>query len=77
MVIHRLDQLMLAVKEIVGEHYHLHGVGVGGTLGGVYGHDTEMASRGIPLTVPDKREQIDDSVKREEVELVDMTKRTS
>jgi hypothetical protein len=29
-VINRLDQLMLAVKEVVGEHYHIHGVG-GGT----------------------------------------------
>jgi hypothetical protein len=30
-IINRLDQLMLAVKEVVGEHYHIHGVG-GGTL---------------------------------------------
>jgi Aromatic acid exporter family member 2 len=29
-VINRLDQLMLATKEVVGEHYHIHGVG-GGT----------------------------------------------
>ena len=29
-IINRLDQLMLAVKEVVGEHYHIHGVG-GGT----------------------------------------------
>jgi hypothetical protein len=26
-IINRLDQLMLAVKEIVGEQYHIHGVG--------------------------------------------------
>ena len=26
-IINRLDQLMLAVKEVVGEHYHIHGVG--------------------------------------------------
>lgn len=25
--IDRLDQLMLATKEVVGEHYHIHGVG--------------------------------------------------
>jgi len=62
---------MLAVKEIVGEHYHLHGVGVG------YGHDVEMASRSPLVTVPDKREEVDASVKDEEVELVDMTKRTT
>ena len=28
-VINRLDQLMLAAKEVVGEHYHIHGVGCG------------------------------------------------
>ena len=28
-IINRLDQLMLAVKEVVGEHYHIHGVGSG------------------------------------------------
>lgn len=27
-IINRLDQLMLATKEVVGEHYHIHGVGV-------------------------------------------------
>ena len=26
-IINRLDQLMLAVKEVVGEHYHIHGIG--------------------------------------------------
>ena len=26
-IITRLDQLMLATKEVVGEHYHIHGVG--------------------------------------------------
>jgi hypothetical protein len=26
--IKRLDQLMVATKEVVGEHYHIHGVGV-------------------------------------------------
>jgi hypothetical protein len=26
-IINRLDQLMLATKEVVGEHYHIHGVG--------------------------------------------------
>lgn len=26
-IINRLDRLMLAVKEIVGEQYHIHGVG--------------------------------------------------
>jgi hypothetical protein len=31
-IINRLDQLMLAVKEVVGEHYHIHGVGGGTTL---------------------------------------------
>ena len=30
-VINRLDQLMLAAKEVVGEHYHIHGVGGGTT----------------------------------------------
>ena len=29
-IINRLDQLLLAAKEVVGEHYHIHGVG-GGT----------------------------------------------
>ncbi|KAF8811417.1 hypothetical protein BYT27DRAFT_7336184 [Phlegmacium glaucopus] len=29
-IVNRLDQLMLATKEVVGEHYHIHGVGVGG-----------------------------------------------
>ena len=33
-VINRLDQLMLAAKEVVGEHYHIHGVGGGGGGGG-------------------------------------------
>ena len=28
-IINRLDQLMLATKEVVGEHYHIHGVGGG------------------------------------------------
>lgn len=28
-VINRLDMLMLAVKEVVGEQYHIHGVGAG------------------------------------------------
>ena len=32
-IINRLDQLMLAAKEVVGEHYHIHGVG-GGRGGG-------------------------------------------
>ena len=27
-VINRLDRLMIAVKEVVGEQYHTHGVGV-------------------------------------------------
>lgn len=27
-IINRLDKLMLAVKEIVGEQYHIHGVGL-------------------------------------------------
>jgi hypothetical protein len=31
-IINRLDQLMLAVKEVVGEHYHIHGVGGGTAL---------------------------------------------
>ena len=26
-IINHLDQLMLAAKEVVGEHYHIHGVG--------------------------------------------------
>ena len=27
-LVNRLDRLMVAVKEVVGEHYHIHGVGV-------------------------------------------------
>lgn len=27
-LVNRLDRLMVAVKEIVGEHYYIHGVGV-------------------------------------------------
>lgn len=30
-IVTRLDRLMLAVKEIVGEQYHIHGVGLGPT----------------------------------------------
>lgn len=26
-IVKRLDQLMIATKEVVGEHYHIHGVG--------------------------------------------------
>ncbi|KAG2004212.1 hypothetical protein CC2G_002792 [Coprinopsis cinerea AmutBmut pab1-1] len=33
-IINRLDRLMLAVKEIVGEQYHLHGIGSGSGNGG-------------------------------------------
>ena len=28
-IMNRLDRLMLATKEIVGEQYHIHGVGIG------------------------------------------------
>jgi len=27
-IINRLDRLMMAVKEVVGEQYHIHGIGV-------------------------------------------------
>ena len=37
-IINHLDQLMLAAKEVVGEHYHIHGVGGrGGGRGGASG----------------------------------------
>lgn len=31
-VITRLDRLMVATKEVVGEQYHIHGVGFGPTV---------------------------------------------
>ncbi|KAF9261178.1 hypothetical protein L218DRAFT_981064 [Marasmius fiardii PR-910] len=34
-IVNRLDRLMLAVKEIVGEDYHIHGVGLSTRSGGV------------------------------------------
>jgi len=27
-IVNRLDRLMVAVKEVVGEQYHIHGIGV-------------------------------------------------
>jgi hypothetical protein len=27
-IVNRLDRLMMAVKEIVGEQYHIHGIGI-------------------------------------------------
>lgn len=27
-IVNRLDRLMMAVKEVVGEQYHIHGIGV-------------------------------------------------
>lgn len=32
-IVNRLDRLMLAVKEVVGEQYHIHGLGVNPGLG--------------------------------------------
>ena len=50
-IINRLDQLMLAVKEVVGEHYHIHGVGSGSPSNpiskeGVRGYTTQFRPPG-------------------------------
>ena len=37
-IINRLDRLMVATKEIVGEQYHIHGVGVTAWAGGPVGY---------------------------------------
>ena len=39
-IVTRLDRLMVATKELVGEQYHIHGVGFVAKMPGV-----EMASR--------------------------------
>ncbi len=44
-IVSRLDRLMLAVKEIVGEQYHLHGVSTSLRVG------VEMGSRTNTLTL--------------------------
>ncbi|KAF4612524.1 hypothetical protein D9613_012759 [Agrocybe pediades] len=43
-IISRLDRLMIAVKEIVGEQYHIHGVG---TLRNVYGNTQRASGAGV------------------------------
>ena len=46
-IINRLDRLMLAVKEIVGEQYHIHGVG---TVRNPYANlKTSGAGAGVPM----------------------------
>ncbi|KDR73069.1 hypothetical protein GALMADRAFT_270443 [Galerina marginata CBS 339.88] len=47
-IVTRLDGLMVAVKEVVGERYHIHGVGAGGWGGG----RTRLPSRVVPGFVP-------------------------
>lgn len=53
-VINRLDRLMIAVKEVVGEQYHIHGVGVAPPPmtafdfgGGGNSHGTSLRGQGI------------------------------
>jgi len=43
-IITRLDRLMLAVKEVVGEQYHIDGVGMG--------HYSHRRSMGVEMTSP-------------------------
>ena len=63
-IMNRLDRLMVATKEIVGEQYHIQGMGVGSFLfpghavgnglhssaGSQYGGATPGAHGGVPLT---------------------------
>ncbi|ESK92525.1 hypothetical protein Moror_4433 [Moniliophthora roreri MCA 2997] len=49
-IISRLDRLMLAVKEIVGEDYHIHGIGLTATRSG--GVELGPRTSTIPYRVP-------------------------
>jgi hypothetical protein len=51
-LVNRLDRLMVAVKEVVGEHYHIHGVGVVSVPGVVDGDLSvrEHGGAGYPQT---------------------------
>ncbi|KAF5391065.1 hypothetical protein D9757_003094 [Collybiopsis confluens] len=48
-IVNRLDRLMVAVKEIVGEQYHIQNLGIGPGYVGNNGAGSSRAGGGVPL----------------------------